>query len=476
MISLLEILVLAFVVAVAFVFAFAFKRSRRAPLDGQAIARPSDLPEESRWSLALRMVGGVIVLLALIAFYDFVFPAPPKTLYNFGMMMYGRSPKGAALSLITRACDGGAKQACDQLGAMYEDGSAGVRDYDKARAAYLKACDSNDFFGCIHLGQMYDWGNGVTVDDDLALTYYIKACNGGEMQGCSEAGSVYEMSVRDFTADRKQAFYYFRKACDGGQLSTCRIVGDKYEGEEGAPDHVLAREAYQKACNDPDAVTKESCTSLGNLYEIGLGGSVDAAQAKKLYLEACDHINSDAMGCLALGKIFESESNYEQARTRYQQACDAIGSDACFQLAVLYEKGLGVAADKVKARTLYQQACDGGVEQGCDQVKGGNTEERAAGPKVPAPRSRAASVASASSPVSAATNAAQDAALKHDEGAIRFYRKACDAGDARACESLGRLYEMGLGLPQDSSQSRSYYQKACEYGDSQGCAAVNRMR
>ncbi len=423
------------------------------------------------------MVGGVVVLLALIAFYDFVFPAPPKTLYNFGMMMYGRSPKGAALSLITRACDGGAKRACDQLGAMYEDGDAGVRDYDKARAAYKKACDSNDFFGCIHLGQMYDWGNGVTVDDDLALTYYIKACNGGEMQGCSEAGSVYEMSVRDFTADRKQAFYYFRKACDGGQLSTCRIVGDKYEGdEEGAPDHVRAREAYQKACNDPDAVTKESCTSLGSLYEKGLGGDVDTAQAKKLYQAACDHMNPDLPGCEALGKLYEKELNYEQARARYEQTCDTGTSQSCIELGRLYEEGLGVAADSAKARTIYQKACNDGWAEGCDRVNGKKTEESAvAPPTVTAPRVRVASVASAPSPSSAAPEPAQDAALKHDEGAIRFYRKACDGGDARACESLGRLYEMGLGLPQDSSQARSSYQKACEYGDSQGCAAANRM-
>jgi hypothetical protein len=185
-------------------------------------------------------------------------------------------------------------------------------------------------------------------------------------------------------------------------------------------------------------------------------------------------MNSDPEGCLALGKLYESELNYEQARTRYQQACDSVGSQACLQLARLYEKGLGVAADTAKARSLYQQACDGGIQEGCDWVNGKKTEESAvAAPKNPAPRARTASIASASSAV---PEAAQETALKHDEGAIRFYRKACEGGDARGCDSLGKLYEKGLGVAQDSSQARAYYQKACENGDSQGCAATSRMR
>ena len=375
-------LLLFVVLAVVLAGAFAFKRLRRGSIEGS----------DSYWKLALRAVGSIVVLLALIAFYDFVFPAPPKTLYNFGMMMYGHRPKGTALSLITRACNGGAARACTQLGVMYEEGVAGVQDQDyvKARTAYKKACDGGDLNGCINLGEMFDWGHGGTTDKYLAASYYIKACNGGEMQGCTEVGSIYEMGDLGFTEDLKQALYYIRKACDGGQLVTCRSLGDLYEeNEEGAPDHVLAREAYQRACDNPDAESKESCTSLGGLYEKGLGGNMDTAQAKKLYQEACDNINPDAAGCLALGKLYESESSYEQARAR------------------------------------YQQACDGGIQEGCDGVIGKKTEESAAAPKVTAPRARVASVASASS---AAPEAAQEATPKYDEGAIRFYRKACEGG------------------------------------------------
>src|ERR1035438_162324 len=113
-------MVLLFVVlAVAVAVVFAFKRSRRGPFEGSAAVNSPALPVDSYRKLALRVVGGIVVLLALVAFYDFVFPAPPKTLYNFGMMMYGHNPKGAALSLITRACDGGEARACTQLGGVH---------------------------------------------------------------------------------------------------------------------------------------------------------------------------------------------------------------------------------------------------------------------------------------------------------------------------------------------------------------------
>jgi TPR repeat protein len=46
---------------------------------------------------------------------------------------------------------------------------------------------------------------------------------------------------------------------------------------------------------------------------------------------------------------------------------------------------------------------------------------------------------------------------------------ACKRGDARACASLGRLYEQGLGVPKDESQAATLFEEACTDGAAEGC-------
>ena len=57
------------------------------------------------------------------------------------------------------------------------------------------------------------------------------------------------------------------------------------------------------------------------------------------------------------------------------------------------------------------------------------------------------------------------------EEAIQLYRKAADAGDARAMVSLGLLMEDGDRLPKDVKGAYALYEKAAERGNADG--AIN---
>ena len=51
--------------------------------------------------------------------------------------------------------------------------------------------------------------------------------------------------------------------------------------------------------------------------------------------------------------------------------------------------------------------------------------------------------------------------------------QACDAGDARSCANLGRMYEQGTGgLTKDAVRAFALFQKACDAGDANGCNAL----
>lgn len=49
--------------------------------------------------------------------------------------------------------------------------------------------------------------------------------------------------------------------------------------------------------------------------------------------------------------------------------------------------------------------------------------------------------------------------------AARWYQKAMNQGDVSAITNLGYLYDMGLGVPKDKFTATSLYKKAAEFGD-----------
>jgi TPR repeat protein len=54
---------------------------------------------------------------------------------------------------------------------------------------------------------------------------------------------------------------------------------------------------------------------------------------------------------------------------------------------------------------------------------------------------------------------------RDDAQAVAWYRKAADQGNAAAQSNLGRLYDNGHGVPQDDARALSWYRKAAEQGD-----------
>jgi len=61
--------------------------------------------------------------------------------------------------------------------------------------------------------------------------------------------------------------------------------------------------------------------------------------------------------------------------TSMRVACDKKVAAACFQLALLYDEGLGLTKDSEKAKAYYLDACDYGYEKGCTYFENVKTEE-----------------------------------------------------------------------------------------------------
>jgi len=99
---------------------------------------------------------------------------------------------------------------------------------------------------------------------------------------------------------------------------------------------------------------------------------------------------------------------YKRQAQLFQRSCvSGVVENGCSNLAVMYEKGRGVAQDYSKALNLYQQGCSGGNELNCYNL--GLMYEEGRG------------------------------VSQSDAEALVFYSKSCELSDKNGCEAYSRL-------------------------------------
>ena len=59
--------------------------------------------------------------------------------------------------------------------------------------------------------------------------------------------------------------------------------------------------------------------------------------------------------------------------------------------------------------------------------------------------------------------------------AMRWFRKAADAGNVCAKDWIGWMYQHGHGVSQDDTEAMQWYRKAAEAGDSDAAIALERL-
>jgi len=131
----------------------------------------------------------------------------------------------------TARCDAGDATSCASLGAMYEQGGAGVRRNDRrAVELFRKACDGGNAQGCTSLRSMYSQGRGVGRQYDTQdAQHYRQQCDSGRTAACEDLGRMYE-SGRGVARDSQQARALYARSCQGGNASGCRracAAGDR---------------------------------------------------------------------------------------------------------------------------------------------------------------------------------------------------------------------------------------------------------
>lgn len=142
-----------------------------------------------------------------------------------GLLLRGESgipiDVDTAIPHLRRACDGGVKRSCTQLGMTYGTGTNVARDLDKALAFDTRGCALGSALSCFVMGRSMLLSKPQSRDRIAsALTYFEQACFIGYPEACALIGLMFETG-RGVTADVTRARALYREACAQGDAGSC---------------------------------------------------------------------------------------------------------------------------------------------------------------------------------------------------------------------------------------------------------------
>jgi len=165
----------------------------------------------------------------------------------------------------------------------------------------------------------------------------------------------------------------------------------------------------------------------------------DYETAYKLYSQLAEEGNADAQTSLAYMHQMEQACEKDEAKTLdlYTKAAEAKQPYALFNLAILYENGIGgVKHDLFKAHELHMEAATRGVPPAMYEVA--LMLERGLG------------------------------CMQNYSEAAFWYEEAAKRGHIQAFNNLGALYKEGHGVIQDDARCFICFQRAADGGLPEG--------
>ncbi|XP_038960957.1 protein sel-1 homolog 2 isoform X1 [Rattus norvegicus] len=298
-----------------------------------------------------------------------------------------------ALYYFLKAAKAGSANAMAFIGKMYLEGNAAAPQNNATAFKYFSmAASKGNAIGLHGLGLLYFHGKGVPVNYGEALKYFQKAAEKGWPNAQFHLGFMY-YSGSGVWKDYKLAFKYFYLASQSGQplaiyylaemyatgtgvLRSCRTAVELYKGvcELGhwAEKFLTAYFAYKDGDVDSSLIQYALLAEMG--YEVAQSNSAFILESKKakilgkekmypmaLLLWNRAAIQGNAFARVKIGDYhyygYGTKKDYETAATHYSIAADKHHSaQAMFNLAYMYEHGLGIAQDIHLARRLYDMA------------------------------------------------------------------------------------------------------------------------
>ena len=368
-----------------------------------------------------------------------------------------------ALSLFTQSAEEGYMWSQNMLGSLYEVGIGVPADSAAAYAWYKKAAEQGLADAQNNVGRCYRIGIGVEETPALAVEWYQRASKNGNVYAMSNLGWCYEQGY-GIDKNHAYAFRYYKEAADHHYAEAYLGMGRLYwKGIGVKRDYTEAGICLHRAAgagvtaayeelgrfyesdstgfrNDKEsfdwymlAADKGSSYAtwrLGRFYQLGRGVEQDYGKAIE-YLSRASHTRKTAL--VNLGDCYKETEAYDRAFDCYERAYEQGQENAACCIAIMYEKGLGVAVDNDEAMKWYTL----GAEAGARYAKYHLGRRYHMGDIVPA----------------------------YTFLAIEWLSRSCNNGYATAWWQLGVSYTTGKYLPRNYQKAFACYYRAAHLGD-----------
>lgn len=269
---------------------------------------------------------------------------------------------------------------------------------------------------------------GTKGEAKAALTVFQAAAGGSSV-------SAHDVKNTDGSIDACRKGTPEDRSPLPGCASPLRIELLPIDGSvETSPAGLGVLEVDSPACAAGLVLVDGRCTrraDAGASYQCTAGNKVECTEQCRL---------GHAGSCANLGAILSPDAS---ALGYFKKACDADNATGCFNLALSYEKGLGIAPDVALAAQLHARACDLGSGPACGNL--GALRRAGLG----GPMDKAA--------------------------AARLYERGCDLGAARPCVALGGMFARGEEVAKDAAKAEAYLLRGCDGGDGDGCDRLGAM-
>ncbi|KAM3851015.1 protein sel-1 homolog 2 [Vipera latastei] len=254
------------------------------------------------------------------------------------------------------------------VGKMYLDGSTVTQNNVTALKFFTKAAEKDNSVGLWGLGILYLKGIGVPLNYTEAFWYFQKAAEKGYDNAQFQLGVMYYNGLgvrRDF----KLAYKYFYLAFENGHLLAIYYLAQMYaEGTGVFKSCQNAVELYKTVCE-----LGQWSEMFRTAYFAYQSGNIDSSLVQYAYLAEMGYeeaqVNSayiiesgNEFARIKIGDYyfygFGTTKDYVLAVTYYTLAVFQHNAEAMFNLAYMYEHGLGVSQDIHLARRWYDLAAE----------------------------------------------------------------------------------------------------------------------
>jgi|SRR5579862_1266483 len=227
------------------------------------------------------------------------------------------------------------------------------------------------------VGSLYAAGRGVKQDYKEAQRWYQMAEKSGLPLSRYHLGLLeWQGSLGPRSLER--AYAWCEKAADGlleqsnkGDIDATLALAWMYqEGMGKVQDHKKALDLYQDAVEAEYAPAE---TALAIVYRDGRAGEKNAGEALRMFQKAAERGYAEAE--VALGELYDEYTGHKQpgpkdyprAQQWYQKAADQGHGRALYRLGLIQLDGKGTAKNPSEAVKLFQAALKAGTE---DFLKG----------------------------------------------------------------------------------------------------------